>query len=59
MKKIINNPVHVVDEMLKGICFVHSDLVDRLEGLDVIVRKAEKTASAANSSWQTGPWPVK
>ena len=43
MKKIINNPVHVVDEMLKGICFVHSDLVDRLEGFDVIVRKAEKT----------------
>ncbi|MCS4488167.1 dihydroxyacetone kinase subunit DhaK [Streptococcus sciuri] len=43
MKKIINNPANVVDEMLKGMSFVHSDLVERLDGYDVIIRKAEKT----------------
>lgn len=47
MKKIINNPVHIVDEMLKGISFIHSDLVERLDGFDVIVRKAEKTGKVA------------
>lgn len=47
MKKIINNPVDVVDEMLKGFSFVHSDLVKRLDGYDVIVKKADKTGKVA------------
>lgn len=42
MKKIMNQPEQIVDEMLKGLVFIHSDLVDRLDGFDVIVRKAEK-----------------
>ncbi|HHT7813283.1 TPA: dihydroxyacetone kinase subunit DhaK [Streptococcus suis] len=43
MKKIINQPEHVVDEMLKGLVFMHQDVVDRIDGFDVIIRKAEKT----------------
>ncbi|HFI0065190.1 dihydroxyacetone kinase subunit DhaK [Streptococcus suis] len=43
MKKIINQPENVVDEMLNGLVFMHNDLVERLEGFEVIVRKAEKT----------------
>ena len=42
MKKIINEPTQVVDEMLQGLSFMHDDLVERLDGFDVIVRKAEK-----------------
>lgn len=43
MKKIINKPTQVVDEMLQGLSFMHDDLVERLDGFDVIVRKVEKT----------------
>ncbi len=43
MKKIINNPTDVVDEMLEGIAFMNGDLVERLDGFHVIVRKAPKT----------------
>lgn len=43
MKKIINNPADVVDEMLEGIAFMNGDLVERLDGFNVIVRKAPKT----------------
>ena len=43
MKKIINEPTQVVDEMLQGLSFMHDDLVQRLDGFDVIVRKVEKT----------------
>ena len=43
MKKIINEPTQVVDEMLQGLSFMHGDLVERLDGFDVIVRKVEKT----------------
>lgn len=43
MKKIINEPTQVVDEMLQGLSFMHDDLVERLDGFDVIVRKPEKT----------------
>ncbi|TWT12037.1 dihydroxyacetone kinase subunit DhaK [Streptococcus sp. sy004] len=42
MKKIINQPTDVVNEMIEGIGFVHSDLLERLDGYDVLVRKAEK-----------------
>ena len=39
MKKIINDPRHVVDEMLNGLAYMHADLVQRLDGFDVIVSK--------------------
>lgn len=42
MKKIINEPTQVVDEMLQGLSFMHDDLVQRLDGFDVIVRKADR-----------------
>lgn len=38
MKKIINNPEHVVNEMLEGLVKAHPDYVRRVEGFDVIVR---------------------
>lgn len=47
MKKIINRPEDVVTEMLDGIAYVHDDLVERLDGFDVIVRKAKKTGKVA------------
>lgn len=42
MKKIINQPKDVVNEMLDGIVYMHDHLVKRLDGLEVIVRKAGK-----------------
>lgn len=47
MKKIINQPTAVVNEMLEGIHFMHDNLVERLEGFDVIVRKSAKTGKVA------------
>ncbi|MDK2918191.1 MAG: phosphoenolpyruvate---glycerone phosphotransferase subunit DhaK [Candidatus Petromonas sp.] len=38
MKKIINNPENVVNEMLEGIVKAHPQYVKRLEGLNVLVR---------------------
>lgn len=38
MKKIINNPENVVNEMLEGIAKAHPEYVKRLEGFDVLVR---------------------
>lgn len=38
MKKIINRPEAVVDEMLNGLVGAHHDLVFRVEGTDVIAR---------------------
>ncbi|BAQ24258.1 dihydroxyacetone kinase [Streptococcus troglodytae] len=43
MKKIINDPTQVVTEMIDGFAYMHNDLVSRLDGYDVIIRKAEKT----------------
>ncbi|AWN61131.1 dihydroxyacetone kinase subunit DhaK [Streptococcus sobrinus] len=43
MKKIINRASDVVTEMLDGLAYVHSDLVHRVEGFDIIARNAEKT----------------
>ena len=45
MKKIINDPTVVVDEMLDGLAYIHSDLVYRVEGFDIIARKSEKTGT--------------
>ena len=36
MKKIINKPENVVTEMLDGLVYVHSDLVHRVDGFDII-----------------------
>ena len=44
MKKIINKPENVVTEMLDGLAYVHSDLVHRVEGFDIIARN-EQAAS--------------
>ncbi len=38
MKKIINNPEAVVNEMLEGLVKAHPEYVRRLEGFDVLVR---------------------
>lgn len=39
MKKFINDPNKVVDEMLEGFLLAHSDKIKRLEGSRVVVRK--------------------
>ncbi|MFB4163542.1 dihydroxyacetone kinase subunit DhaK [Alteribacillus sp. JSM 102045] len=39
MKKLINNPEQVVDEMLDGIITAHPETLKRLPGLSVLVRK--------------------
>lgn len=38
MKKVINHPENVVNEMLEGIVKAHPEYVKRLEGLEVLVR---------------------
>jgi dihydroxyacetone kinase-like protein len=47
MKKIINSPANVVDEMLKGVVAAHPQYVRRLEGLNVIVRVTSPTKKVA------------
>jgi len=39
MKKVINNPDNVVDELLQGMVYAHPNHVRRLEGFEVLVRK--------------------
>ena len=41
MKKIINKPENVVTEMLDGLAYIHSDLVHRVEGGDIIARNEQ------------------
>lgn len=43
----MNDPSQVVDDMLKGMVFCHGDLIERLEGFEVIQRKSEKTGKVA------------
>ena len=43
MKKIINKPENVVTEMLDGLAYVHSDLVHRIEGFDIVARNEQTT----------------
>lgn len=43
MKKIMNNPENIVDEMLQGIAYSYDGMVKRLDGFNVIMRTAEKT----------------
>lgn len=40
-EKIINKPENVVTEMLDGLACVHSDLVHRVDGFDIIVRNEQ------------------
>jgi dihydroxyacetone kinase-like protein len=47
MKKIINSPENVVDEMLDGFVKAHPQYVKRLENLNVIVRSNPKTGKVA------------
>ncbi len=42
MKKIINNPDNVVNEMLEGLTAAYGSDLARLEGFDVVVRKSAK-----------------
>jgi len=42
MKKIMNDPSQIVDEMLDGLAYAHNDIVERLSGFDVITRTSEK-----------------
>lgn len=42
MKKIINNPDQIVDEMLDGIVFAYDELVERIAETTVVHRKSEK-----------------
>jgi dihydroxyacetone kinase-like protein len=39
MKKLLNNPEDVVEEMLQGIVYAHGDKLKRVEGFNVITRK--------------------
>ena len=41
MKKIINKPENVVTEMLDGLAYVHSDLVHRVEGFDIVAKNEQ------------------
>ncbi len=39
MKKIINQPENIVDEMLKGMAYAHPQYLKKLEGFHVLLRK--------------------
>ena len=39
MKKVINNPDNVVDDLLQGMVYAHPNHVRKLEGFEVLVRK--------------------
>lgn len=43
----MNDPTHVVDEMLKGMVYCHSDLIKRIDGFEIIQRTADKTGKVA------------
>ncbi|MRJ48025.1 dihydroxyacetone kinase subunit DhaK [Fundicoccus ignavus] len=47
MKKIMNEPTQIVDEMLKGMVYCHSDLIKRIDGFEIIQRTADKTGKVA------------
>ena len=43
MKKIMNDPNIIVDEMIEGMIVAHSELIQRVAETGIIQRKAEKT----------------
>ncbi|EAH2637965.1 dihydroxyacetone kinase subunit DhaK [Listeria monocytogenes] len=47
MKKIVNDPINIVDEMLKGMIIGHAELVQRIPETGIIQRKTEKSGKVA------------
>ena len=47
MKKIMNNPSNIVDEMLQGMIVSHPDLIQRIPETGIIQRKEEKNGKVA------------
>ncbi|MCM1990902.1 dihydroxyacetone kinase subunit DhaK [Oceanirhabdus seepicola] len=47
MKKIINNPENVVNEMLEGMVKAHPDFIERVEGFNVLIRKEKNNRKVA------------
>ncbi len=47
MKKVINNPEQVVEEMLAGVVAAHPQYVKRVEGFNVLTRAGGPTAKVA------------
>lgn len=47
MKKILNNVDNIVDEMLIGMIDAHGNLLDRVEGRNIIIRKEKKVGKVA------------
>lgn len=41
----MNDPSQIVDELLDGLSYAHDDLVERVEGFNIIKRKASKTGT--------------
>ncbi|MDU1053060.1 dihydroxyacetone kinase subunit DhaK [Clostridium baratii] len=47
MKKLINDPNNVLEDMIEGMCYAHEEYLKRIEGFDVLVRKNPKTNKVA------------
>jgi len=47
MKKIVNDPNNIVDEMLQGMIVGHSELIQRIPETGIIQRKTEKSGKVA------------
>jgi dihydroxyacetone kinase-like protein len=57
MKKIINNPENVVEEMLQGMVAAHPQYLKRVEGADVVVRANKGSKVALVSGGGSGHEP--
>lgn len=44
MKKLINDPNNVLEDMIEGMCYAHEEYLKRVAGFDVLVRKNPKTS---------------
>jgi len=47
MKKIVNDPSNIVDEMLQGMIIGHSELIQRIPETGIIQRRTEKSGKVA------------
>ena len=54
MKKLINKPENVENEMLNGIAKAHPEYVKRVEGFDVLVRSNKKEGKVARRRGRSG-----
>lgn len=43
MKKLINNPDNVLEDMIQGMLYAHEDYLKKIEGFNVLVRKNPKS----------------